>query len=429
MSLTNNSPAKKNWLSTHRHTTMATMVVLASMLFLLYKYVLQISPSVMVQPLMAEFHLHGVGIGALTASWFWSILIFQFIAGPLVDRYSTKSIGALAIMIAACGALAFSHSTTFNQALWSRSLMGVGAAFATVSYLKLTADWFSGRAYAVICGLLITGVMLGSMLAESPLVFLLNHSSWQRAIFDCAILGFAIGILYFLFIPSKKAAANYQTNPPSKQTIHLKDCLSVLRSPQNWWLMLYSGLAFTPLAAFGGLWGNPCMESLHHLTPMQASMMTSSLFVGLGIGGPIFGFLSEKYLSRKNCMYLGLLLTFIGFMGTIYLPIHSTLWIATELFIAGLGTSAFMLGFGVGKDINPLSLAATVVCMINTGDSVLGALTEPFVGKLLDLTGNPTLVNGADVFSAQGYHLSMAVFLLFLLLAAGCVSRLQDDKR
>jgi MFS family permease len=234
--------------------------------------------------------------------------------------------------------------------------------------------------------------------------------------------------LYFLFIPSQKIAANYQTNPPSKQTIHLKDCFSVLRSPQNWWLMLYSGLAFTPLAAFGGLWGNICMERLHHLTQIEASLMTSSLFIGLGIGGPIFGFLSGKYLSRKNCMYLGLFLTLIGFMAAIYLPIHSTTWIATELFIAGLGTSAFMLGFGVGKDINPLSLAATVVCMINTGDSILGALTEPLLGKLLDLTGSPHLVNGADVFSAHGYHLSMAVFPVFLLFGALCVNRLKDNE-
>lgn len=421
------SASKKGSLATYRHTLLSIFVVTASMLFLLYKYILQISPSVMMHPLMAQFHLNGVTMGALTASWFWTMLVFQFIAGPMLDRYSAKWLGAVAIAVAALGALGFSYSTTLTEALWSRSLMGVGAAFATVSYLKLTADWFTGRVYAVICGLLITGVMLGSMLAQSPLSFLVEHTGWQHALFDCALLGFAIAVLYFLLIPSKKVAVTYQTNAPAKQAIHLKDCLSVLKSSQNWWLMLYSGLAFTPLAAFGGLWGNACLERLHHLTPLQAPMMTSSLFMGLGIGGPILGFLSGRFMTRKNCMYLGLALTFIGFMAAIYLPIDSPTWIAAELFIAGLGTSAFMLGFGVGKDINSLSLAATVVCMINTGDSVLGALTEPLLGKLLDLTGSPQLVNGAEIFSAHGYYVSMAVLPLFLMLGAFCIMRLKNE--
>jgi MFS family permease len=418
---------RKSWSDTHRKTILSTMVVLASMLFLLYKYVLQISPSVMMHPLMAQFHLNGMAMGALTASWFWTMLVFQFIAGPMLDRYSAKWVGALALIISATGALAFSYSTTLHAALWARSLMGVGAAFATVSYLKLTADWFTGRSYAIICGLLITGVMLGSMLAQSPLALLVTHVGWQRAVLLCSILGFVIAAIYYMMIPSQTTAVKYQSNAPAKQTIRLKDCLSVLKSSKNWWLMFYSGLAFTPLAAFGGLWGNACLERLHQLTSIESSLMTSCLFMGLGVGGPLLGFLSDRLISRKNCMYLGLLLTFVGFVTVIYLPIHSTTWIGTELFIAGLGTSAFMLGFGVGKDINSLSLAATVVCMINTGDSVLGALTEPLIGRLLDITGSPHVVNGADIFTAHGYYLSMAILPLFVVLAAVCVFRLRDQ--
>jgi MFS family permease len=84
------STTETTWSSNRRRTLTASAVVIASVLFLLYKYILQISPSVMVQPLMAEFHLHGLGIGALTASWFWTLLIFQFIAGPILDRYSAR---------------------------------------------------------------------------------------------------------------------------------------------------------------------------------------------------------------------------------------------------------------------------------------------------------------------------------------------------
>lgn len=410
-----------------RKAIMLSLVVTASVLFLLYKYVLQISPSVMVHHLMADFQLNGLIMGTLTASWFWSLLLFQFIAGPLLDRYSVKWIGALALLVAAAGALAFSQAENLTQALWARALMGAGAAFATVSYLKLTADWFSGRAYAIVSGLLITGVMLGSILAQSPLAWLVEQTSWHQAMLYCAILGLFIALAYLVMVPSAKTTAEYRPQSSHSQTIQLKDCLSVLRSSQNWWLMLYSGLAFTPLAVFGGLWGNTCLETLHHLTPIEASAMTSTLFIGLGIGGPLLGFLSGHYLSRRNCLYLGLLLSLIGFATVLYLPIHSQVWIGCMLFVAGLGTSSFMLGFGVGKDINPIYLAATVVCMINTGDSILAAITEPLMGALLDLTGSPTLVNGAENFSVHGYQLTMGIMLLYLLFGGLCVRQLRDE--
>ena len=42
-------------------------------------------------------------------------------------------------------------------------LMGVGAAFATVGYLKLTALWFTDSMYNIIAGLLATAASLGSI--------------------------------------------------------------------------------------------------------------------------------------------------------------------------------------------------------------------------------------------------------------------------
>jgi len=403
---------------------MPVCVVAGCMLFLLYKYVLQISPSVMVHPLMRSFHLNGLGIGALTASWFWSMLIVQFAAGPLLDRYSAKWVSPLAIIASAAGALWFSQSHDLQHAIWARSLMGAGAAFATVSYLKLSADWFSGRAYGVVCGLLVTGGMIGSMMAQAPLALIVTHHSWQTALRDCAYLGLMVAIIYWILIPSKKGP---YLEASQTQPIRLNDCLTILTSKTNWWLMLYSGLAFTPLAVFGGLWGNVCLERIHGMSSITASMMSSSLFLGLAIGGPFFGWIADRWISRKSSMYFGLVLSLFGFCGAIYLPIHASWFIAMEVFIAGFGTGAFMLGFGVGKDSNCLTLAATVVCMINTGDSILGALTEPLIGKILDLTGHPYLSQGAEIFSRQGYFVAMGVLMFFIVLAACCLIGVKDS--
>jgi len=51
------------------------LVLLLCSSFLFYKYVLQVSPSVMTQQLMHNFHVDGAGLGNLSACFFYSYLV------------------------------------------------------------------------------------------------------------------------------------------------------------------------------------------------------------------------------------------------------------------------------------------------------------------------------------------------------------------
>ena len=75
-----------------------------------------------------------------------------------------------------------------------------------------------------------------------------------------------------------------------------------------------------------------------------------------------------------------------------------------------------MLGFTVGTASNPLALAATVVALINSGDAICGALTEPLVGKLLDIKVNNHLLLPTH-FPKSAYHYAFAVLPMELLAA------------
>ncbi len=137
--------------------------------FLFYKYILQISPSVMTTQLMENFHINGTGLGNLAATYFYTYLIAQLLVGPLLDRFNPRILTALAMLICAIGIATFSQAQTLGVALLSRSLIGVGAAFATVSYLKIAAGWFKPNQFAFVSGLLATAAMVGSMTAQLPM--------------------------------------------------------------------------------------------------------------------------------------------------------------------------------------------------------------------------------------------------------------------
>ena len=66
--------------------------------------------------------------------------------------------------------------------------------------------------------------------------------------------------------------------------------------------------------------------------------------------------------------------------------------------------------------MNHISLTASVIAMINTSDALLDALTEPFIGKLLDMGWDGKEVNGVHQFSLHSYHMALSVLPIYLIL-------------
>ena len=391
-------------------------------LFLFYKYVLQVSPSVMAHEWMQQFHLSGAALGNLAAMFFYSYLVTQLLVGPLLDRYSPRCLTALALGVCALGALVLAHADSFATAALARGLMGVGAAFATVNYLKMTTLWFSPKQYALVGGLLATASMLGSMAGQVPLAHAVTSQGWQTALQDCAYLGFLLAVLYYVCVRDRQLTTHHGV---SGKSIQWRDYWQLLTRSHNWQLLFYSGLAFSPMAVFGGLWGDPFLEQAYHLTKTQAASLVSMAFIGLAVGAPFFGFLADRRKRYFRYMVFGLSLSLIGLLAGVYSPSDTSYYVlATALFLFGVGTGAFMLGFTLGKSLNPIGLAATVVGLINTGDAVFGAVTEPFVGKLLDQFAHVFPALHTSVFSVVNYHVALVVLPLYLLVAMVLLWRL-----
>ena len=116
-------------------------------------------------------------------------------------------------------------------------------------------------------------------------------------------------------------------------------------------------------------------------------------------------------------MYLGLIISIITVCYFIYMPQHYATLDIILLVLFGFATGAFMLGFAVGKNINPPLRAATVVAVINTGDAFLGAVTEPFIGKLLDINSIPNF-SGPSVFNLHDYHIALLILPAYIIIAA-----------
>ncbi len=387
------------------------LVISCCAAFLIYKYILQVSPSVMTNELMQAFHVSGVGLGNIAATYFYSYFVVQLFAGLVIDKLNVRVFTSLAILACALGAFGFSSSHYLISAELSRSLIGAGAAFATVSYMKITSIWFKPEQFAFVGGLLATAAMIGAIFGEAPLAWLVSIVGWRQSLFICGILGLIIAALFFILVKNRPPQENFAA---TQTFIHWKDYLVVVKNKKNWLLTFYSGLTFTPIAVFGGLWGNSFLQIAHQLTPIQSSTLVSFAFFGLAIGAPALGYLSDRMGNRYFMMQFGAWGSLFSLLCIIYLPIYSYTLFAVILFIFGFTTGAFMLAFAYGKDINPIMLTATIASLINTGDAIFGSFTEPLTGKLLDLSSQGKITDAAQAFSVSDYHFALALLPLYL---------------
>ena len=386
------------------------LIVIMNSCFLFYNYIIQVSPSVMTTELMQQFHINQTGLGNLAAVYFYSYLIVQLLLGPLYDKYSPRLLSSGALLLMSVSTYGFSQTNSLFGAYCFRLIMGAGAGFATISYLKLASLWFSKQQYGMVAGLLATAASLGAILGQAPLAYSIKQVGWHDTLYFVFLIGLSITVLFLILVKDKQKSDDSTNSAKSNEKLSFSLLLSLLKQKKVFLLALYSGLAWAPLAVIGGLWGNPFLQANYHLSTTQAASLTSFVFVGLAIGGPLSGILLKINSNKYLWMQLGLILSTLALCNLLFNPYYSILAISLSLFILGLGTGAFMLGFSLGTEWVSPALTATIIALINTGDAIFGAATEPFIGKLLDILVIKTHS------THYAYQYAMGILPLYLII-------------
>lgn len=382
--------------------------------FFFYKYLIQVSPSVMTDDLMKAFQVHGAGLGNLSAFYFYAYLVMQIPVGIMLDRYSPRLLTTAAIFICSISTFIFSQTDTFWLACLSRALMGAGAAFAAVSCFKLAALWFSPKRFALVSGMFMTAAMLGAVGGQMPLSLLVQKAGWRVALEIVSAMGACLGIIYFLILRDKPQKLAPVRRNKEKVSHLLK---RIITNRQAWALSLYSGLAFAPVSVFGGLWGVPFLETAYHLTRTDAALAVSFIFIGFAAGAPFWGWFSDYIRRRKPVLFVGTFSALLCLSIVLYSPHLILSALIILLFLFGFGASGFFTSFAMIRELFPIVLVATVLGIMNTFNAVFEALFEPVVGAILDWTWDGTAVNGMHHFSIQGYHLSLLILPASLILS------------
>lgn len=391
------------------------LVWLLASSFLFYKYLLQVSPTVMVPELMRAFHLNGLQLGNLAAFYFYAYLLMQLPVGLLLDHYSPRKLVSAAIAVCACGALLFSQAETLGIASLGRLLIGLGGAFSAVGTMKLITVWFKPKQFALVSGLMMTMGMLGGVGGEEPLAQAVAHYTWRHTLLSGAIVGVILAVVFFFIVRDNKKSQREQKKV--NQVPFFTGLLNIIKNKQSWLISLYSGLAFAPVSAFGGLWGIPFLMKTYHESRPTIAALVSLIFVGFAIGSPLAGWLSDKINRRKPIMVFGTSCSFILLSAILYLPNLSLFTLACLLALLGFFSGFFFVSFATIREMNDIHSSGTSIGFINMFNALCGALSEPLIGHILDINWDGKMLDGARVFSLPTYHTALSALPIGLLIA------------
>lgn len=381
---------------------------LVGSLFFFYAWILRVSPSVMVEDLMRDFAVGGAIVGNLSALYFYGYAGMQIPVGLLLDRFGPRRLMSAAAGVVAVACLLFAWSHGLASASATRFVIGAGCAFSLVGAMAVAGQWFPRERFALLAGLAMMFGMAGGVFGQAPLRVAVNATDWRTTMASVAVIGFGLMIAAWAFVRDRRRG--------SGGFGAVFAGLRHVAANRETWLNAVAGLGSTgPLLAFAGLWGVPYLQAVHEIDRVSAGSVTSVTFIGWGVGAPLIGWLSDHIGNRRTPLIVGLMVSALSLTAILYLP-GVPLWgVGVLCFGVGVGGSAQIVCFALVREHNPAQLSGTAIGMVNALVTGAGALFQPTVGWLLDLSWDGVLVDGARVYAIGAYNVAFSV------LVAGCV--------
>lgn len=287
----------------------------------------------------------------------------------------------------------------------------------------------SRNRYAFMTGLTVTVGFLGAAVGLSSVAEVVANFGWRESMYWGGVVGLVISVLLWIFVKDKPcdekrvAGISFEGEIPrgaiiTKKQEMIQGLKLIMKSKQTWIASLFAGFMFVPTLSFGGLWGIPFLQEAHGFDRATAGKCASLIYIGFMLGGAFWGFLSDYYRRRNLPMIIANLSLLVVTLVLIYakgLPLFA---MQSLLFSLGFFGSAFILAFAVIAEINPVYLAATASGFANALNTLWGALGQPVIGKILDMTAKtPVMVGGEQVFTLAEYQQAFIALPICLVLS------------
>ena len=331
---------------------------------------------------IADLGLTYAAAGTLMTAYFWTYTAVQMPIGLLVDRWGPRRVMLLFMSLLVAGTALFPLSQSYAQSLWSRALVGLGAAAVWVPSLRLISEWFGAEERGRVIGIVSAGGGVGGTLALLLIPLAAERWGWRWGYASTLPAVLLTLLLLALFVRGGEGGRSAAAGGG------VAALRRVLGTPVIWWfnasVLLSYGAYFSMVT-----WIPTFLVNTLQVSTPQAGFVTSLLTAGTIVSWPLAGVLTDRLRKRKEVFL------FSQFMSVVdpaafalmvpMLSLGAAAWVALAACIL-LG--GMIVPFVMVMELFPLELAGTASGVVNTFCFV-GSLTIPVIlGRVLDVTGS-----------------------------------------
>ncbi len=369
-----------------------------------YAFFQRVAPSVMIPDLMAEFAVTGAVMGQLSALYFYPYAAMQLPIGALLDRYGARLMLTVALLLAAAGSIIFGAAGSVNAAYVGRFMVGAGSAVGFIASMALAAKWFHPRHFALLTGLAMFFAMICGIAGQAPLAFAVEAFGWRQTMIWAGLAAAVLALLTALIVRNSPDPDSIEQTDDTQWAEIWSGLKDTIRRTEIWRIAIVAMSMSGPMLALGGLWGVPFLAGAYGLDRPTSAIYTSLSLLGWAVGAPLSGWLSDRIGSRKLPLVVGTAAN-CGLLGLIaFVPELNLALMAAALFLSGLTGGCMVVTFALAREVSIKRLHGSVSGLVNAATVGAGAILQPIIGWLLDLSWDGTMQDGARIYQTADYR-------------------------
>ena len=424
-------------------------LLIVTMLFLVttVNYADRATLSIAGPALSKELHLDPIAMGYVFSAFGWSYVIAQVPGGWLLDRFGSKSVYAISIMIWSLftilqGWVGFFSAGTAVIALFGlRFLVGFAEAPSFPANARIVAAWFPGNERGTASAFFNSGQYFATVIFAPLMGWIAHEYGWRHVFTVMGALGILMGILWIKTIYGPKdhpgineAEFDYIKDGGALVDMDAKDASKTMEGPswshirqllQNRMMLgIYLGqFCINTLTYFFLTWFPLYLVKERGLSILQAGFVATLPALCGFFGGVLGGIISDWILRRTGSLTLARKIPIVGGM-LLSMAIIACNYVDSQALVIGFMALAFFgkgigaLGWAVVSDTSPKEAGGLSGGLFNTFGNLSSITTPIIIGYILAATGS---FSGALVF--VGANALVAAFAYLVIV--GKIERVQ----
>lgn len=373
-----------------------------------------------IQGLAMEFDVTKQNVGWAGAAMLWAYGIGQFINGNLADKYGARRMIVLGGVLSVLMNWATSYASAYWMVIVFWALNGFGQSLGWAPGSRLLSNWWGTRERGKAFGFYVFAAGCSSILIYLLSIIMLDvyELDW-RWLFRLPVLLLLLGCTVFFFVVRDKPEdVGFQKLGEDPKLTAVKDgetsrerYKKVLLNKK--FITACISIGFQNMARYGLLVWVPLYYLGTKLSESGNLWIALALPIGMASGTIFFGQLSDRVFNSNRSKPIALSL---GLAGVVVLLLYL---VPKDNLLVGLALM-FAAGFLVygpqscywplSPDLLGVKRSGTGVGVMNTFAYAFAGAGEPFIGYMVDITGEHNIV---FVVTAVMCFLS-AVIILFV---------------